>query len=90
MEIKSAFAIVLRRLRMSMGKSQEDFAFDVEIDRSYMSRLERGMAQPTLGMIFVLAKHLGLSASEFVRLIEVESKKTKKPLLKTRIRKSQK
>lgn len=90
MEIKSAFAIVLRRLRTSMGKSQEDFAFDVEIDRSYMSRLERGMAQPTLGMIFVLAKHLGLSASEFVRLIEVESKKTKKPLLKTRIRKSQK
>ena len=36
----------LRRLRVAQSRSQEDLALEAEVDRSYMSRLERGRVRP--------------------------------------------
>ncbi len=69
-----AFAKVLRRLRVASGKSQEYFALISGIDRSYVSRLERGQLQPTISTLFVIADTLEIPASEIVKLVENEKK----------------
>ena len=38
----------IRRLRVAKGLSQEVLAVDAEIDRTYVSRLERGLENPTM------------------------------------------
>ena len=38
----------IRRLRLERGLSQEALAVDAEIDRTYVSRLERGLENPTV------------------------------------------
>lgn len=48
----------LRRLRQARGLSQQDF--DQVSGRTYMSAMERGLKDPTLGKICQLAKVLGV------------------------------
>ena len=55
----------LRRLRVAQGRSQEDLALEAEVDRSYMSRLERGRVNPTVGVLEQIAEALGAHISEF-------------------------
>lgn len=72
MELKVAFSKVLRRLRLATGCSQESFALHAGIDRSYISRLERGQLQPTISTLFIIADTLKMPASELVKLVESE------------------
>jgi transcriptional regulator with XRE-family HTH domain len=48
----------IRRLRVARGLSQEALAVDAEIDRTYVSRLERGLENPTVGVLERLATAL--------------------------------
>jgi transcriptional regulator with XRE-family HTH domain len=41
----------LRRLRVQSGLSQESLAVDAGIDRTYVSRLERGLENPTVAVL---------------------------------------
>jgi transcriptional regulator with XRE-family HTH domain len=41
-DLRDAFAANLRRLRHERGISQEDLAYEAGINRSYMSKLEKG------------------------------------------------
>ena len=43
-DLREAFAANLRRLRHAKGISQEDLAHEAGINRSYMSKLEKGPA----------------------------------------------
>ncbi|MGJ3627212.1 helix-turn-helix domain-containing protein [Sphingomonas sp. MMS24-JH45] len=54
----SAFALPpnSRRLRISKGWSQEKFAFEASIHRTYVSDLERGARNPTITVVEKLAK----------------------------------
>jgi len=45
--------------------SQESLAADAGIDRSYVSRLERGLENPTIALIEQLADALGATIVEF-------------------------
>lgn len=40
---------------MSRGLSQQDLALESELDRTYISLLERGLRQPTITTLIVLA-----------------------------------
>ncbi len=53
------FGNALRLLRLQRGLPQE--AFDQVSSRTYVSALERGVKQPTLGKIVQLASVLGVS-----------------------------
>jgi transcriptional regulator with XRE-family HTH domain len=55
----------LRRLRVARGVSQEALAADAEIDRTYVSRLERGFENPTVGLLDKLAGAFLTPISEF-------------------------
>lgn len=52
--------------------SQEKLAFQSNLDRTYISMLERGIHQPTLNSLLALAEALNMKASELVRLVEEE------------------
>jgi transcriptional regulator with XRE-family HTH domain len=56
----------LRRLRQEKGWSQETFAFEAKLHRTYVSELERGARNPTLTVIEKLATALGVHASHLL------------------------
>jgi transcriptional regulator with XRE-family HTH domain len=65
MKAQALVAWNLRRLRVARGRSQEDLALDAEVDRTYMSRLERGRMNPTVGVLEQIAGALDAHISEF-------------------------
>jgi transcriptional regulator with XRE-family HTH domain len=58
----------IRRLRVAHGLSQEALAVDAEIDRTYVSRLERGLENPSVAVLERLAKALSANIEEFFRV----------------------
>lgn len=70
MKIEKAFAEVLRDLRKRRGLSQEELALISELDRTFISLLERGLRQPSLTTIFQLSSALQTSAAEIVSSVE--------------------
>jgi transcriptional regulator with XRE-family HTH domain len=65
-QIHRAFGRVLREYRLKSSLSQEELAFEAGIDRTFVSLLERGKRQPTLGTLFRLAKVLDVSPATLV------------------------
>ena len=53
--LRTQFGIRVRELRSALGFSQEAFADKCDLARSYMSRIERGGANPSLDAIEALA-----------------------------------
>ncbi|MFA7416533.1 MAG: helix-turn-helix transcriptional regulator [Rhizobium sp.] len=67
MEIREVFAKNLRLIRQSKGLSQEELAHLADIDRTYVSSLERGVYSPTLDVVQRLAKALETDAAELLK-----------------------
>ncbi len=53
-----------RAVRESQGLSLREVAGRTDIDPAHLSRIERGLAQPTLPVVHRLAKTLGLTKLE--------------------------
>jgi transcriptional regulator with XRE-family HTH domain len=70
LELAIAFGRVLRDLRKQAGLTQEQLGFEAELERNYISMLERGERQPTLTTLVKLARPLRLKASDMVALVE--------------------
>jgi len=67
---EKAFGKVLQRLRKAKRLSQEELSFRSQLDRTFISRLEGGLRQPTLSTIIRLAEALGVSAASMVAEVE--------------------
>jgi transcriptional regulator with XRE-family HTH domain len=65
-----AFGFVIRGLRKSKNISQEQLADVCNLDRTYISLLERGLRQPSLSTVFSLANALSVTPSELIKLVE--------------------
>lgn len=63
---RGVFGQRVRKLRHVAGMSQEDLAEASGLHRTYISSLERGQRNVGLDNIHVLAKALGVSASELL------------------------
>ncbi len=74
MTLQETFARNLRRLREGMGLSQEELAFRGEIDRTYISSLERLEYCPTLDMVEKLARALNVDPLELLAPVKVSRK----------------
>lgn len=70
MDYQTAFGVVTRNLRKSLNLSQEELADLCDLDRTYISLLERGLRQPSLSTIFVIAKSLSTKPSNLINLVE--------------------
>lgn len=63
-DVKLLFGNRVRRLRKSRGWSQEDFAYRVGLDRSYVGGIERGERNVSLENICLIARTLGVDPAE--------------------------
>jgi transcriptional regulator with XRE-family HTH domain len=61
------FGARVRAFRQTKGLSQEVFAAQCGLDRTYISGIERGVRNVSLLNIKVLAEALGVSVSELTR-----------------------
>ncbi len=59
-----AFGIHLRRLRESVGMSQQDLADEAEIAKITIQRIENAKYAATIDMLITISKALDLSLSE--------------------------
>lgn len=66
-KVKKAFGRALREVRKRRGMSQLDVSTASDLDRAYMSELERGLKNPSLETIFRLADAMDVSAVEIIR-----------------------
>ena len=61
-DIQQRLGTNLKKLRVAKGWSQEQFAFEAGIHRTYISDIERGARNPTISIIEKLANCLGVKA----------------------------
>ena len=66
-DILERFGDRVRELRKAQGLSQEAFAADCDLDRTYMGGIERGERNVALRNIKRIADTLGVSLSELMR-----------------------
>lgn len=70
MNLQRKFGLVLKELRLEKGLSQESLANQSDIDRTYISDIEKGERNISLKIIERLAKTLQISLSELFKKIE--------------------
>ena len=73
------FGAALRRVRLAAGFSQEQLGLEAGVQRNFISLIETGQNQPTIGTICKLARALGLKASELVAQAEAEAERARRP-----------
>jgi len=60
------FGVHLRNLRISKGFSQEELAYESDLDISQIGRIERGVVNTSLCVLQRLAKALNISLKELL------------------------
>lgn len=70
MNIREILAANLKRYRRECGVSQEELAHLAEIDRTYISSLERCQYAASIEVVDRLAKALGVEATDLLRRFE--------------------
>jgi transcriptional regulator with XRE-family HTH domain len=67
MEIREVLALNLRKFRQAKGLSQEELADRAEIDRTYISAVERSVYAASIDVVDRLARGLGVEAADLLR-----------------------
>ena len=67
MGIRETFAANLRRCRLAAGLSQEELAHRADLDRTYISSLERCVYAASIDVVESLATVLGVEPAELLR-----------------------
>lgn len=67
MDIRAILALNLRAGRLAAGLSQEELAHRADIDRTYISALERSVYAAGIDVVDRLARELGLEAADLLR-----------------------
>ncbi len=66
MDARTRVAWNLRRIRVERGLSQENLAVDADVDRSYISGMERQEFNPTVDLLDRLAVALDVDVSRLL------------------------
>jgi transcriptional regulator with XRE-family HTH domain len=74
MEIREVLARNLRKLRQAQGLSQEELAHRAEIDRTYISALERSVYAAGIDVLDKLARALNVEAADLLRRAPLSDK----------------
>jgi len=69
-QISQVFGQVLREQRAARGLSQEELALAADVDRTFVSQMERGIRQPTVTTLWKLAHALGIQPTTLVGRME--------------------
>jgi len=74
MPIQSALGKRIQRLRKDTGLSQERFALQIDMDRTYLASVEAGKRNISLQNIEKIANGLGISIADLFKNLELEDK----------------
>ncbi len=77
-DLDNYFGEALKQVRTEKGLTQAGLAELCNLDVSYISMLERGVRQPSLEVIIVIAQGLKIDASELVIYVEKQVEKNSK------------
>lgn len=87
-DLMKQFGKVLREIRSAAELSQEELALECDLDRTYISMLERGLKAPTITTISAISTALKVSPHVFLNnvfvkdtRIDISKKSIKLPLL---------
>jgi transcriptional regulator with XRE-family HTH domain len=64
MNARELVAWNIRRIRVRRGLSSETLAAESGVDRAYVSRIERAVANPTIDVLERIARILGVTMAE--------------------------
>ena len=70
MEIRKQLGHNIRKYRKQTGLSQEQFALKYDIDRAYVSGIERGKRNPTIVIVAKFAAALEISVADLFEGVE--------------------
>lgn len=70
MQPEEAFGLVLKNIRHEQKVSQSQLALDSELDRTFISLLERGKRQPSLNSIFQISKALNVEPEIIIKSVK--------------------
>lgn len=70
MNLQRKFGLVIKEFRLEKGLSQESLANQSDIDRTYISDIEKGERNISLKIIERLSETLQISLSELFKKIE--------------------
>jgi transcriptional regulator with XRE-family HTH domain len=68
MELRGVFATNLRKARQARGLSQEELAHLADVDRTYISALERSVYAASIDIVARLAQVLEVDAADLLRV----------------------
>jgi transcriptional regulator with XRE-family HTH domain len=71
-ETLRVLGLLIRRRRMATGISQEELGLRCNLDRTYISGLERGIRNPSLTALVNLAQGLNITVSQLLENLEIE------------------
>ena len=57
----------LRRMRVELNLTQEQLAFQAGLTTAFISRLERGNANPTIGSLETISNALGIALADLIK-----------------------
>ena len=72
-KILRAFGHLVRHKRTQLGISQEELGLRANLDRTYISGVERGVRNPSLTALVSLANGLGISVSVLLENLEIKA-----------------
>jgi transcriptional regulator with XRE-family HTH domain len=67
MDYRQVFAANLRRIRHEKGISQEELAYEAEVNRTYMSKVEKGDTWVGLEIMVRLSSALGIEPADLLQ-----------------------
>ena len=73
MKLREILAANLKRYRLAAGMSQEELAHRADIDRTYVSSLERGRYSASIDTLESLSAALGIEAALLLSTPPIES-----------------
>ncbi|MEG3941481.1 MULTISPECIES: helix-turn-helix domain-containing protein [unclassified Microcoleus] len=72
-KILRALGDLVRQRRTVLGISQEELGMRANLDRTYISGVERGVRNPSITAIVSLASGLGTTVSNLLEKLEIEA-----------------
>ncbi len=58
----------IRKIRLSKGWSQEALSFEAEVNKNYISDLERGARNPSLKILLKIANALDVNIVDLIKV----------------------
>lgn len=70
LNINNALPQVIKKYRKLSSMSQEELSLKCNLDRSFISLIERGKRMPTLHTIFLISQALNVKPSQLIKEVE--------------------